>query len=260
MHRAIISHPAGSPLAVELDAAAAAVATIGDLQLRLATLTGIPIAEQRLTTAGGLTCEAERPLFACESAASTSNAVVYLALSMRLCGGKGGFGSELRKMGARLAAKKTTNFDSCRDLNGRRLKTVKRAKELADYMDGEKERTRAQKEKLKKKIAKGMKEAPPTTKHRFDDPAYFEDSSKIQDEVRRAVQEAIEQDSSAAPSTANDKGKAPESNDSCDSGRRANVSAAAFAMWDGEMADLSSSDESDSEETNSTKGSTASTN
>jgi hypothetical protein len=39
-------------------------------------------------------------------------------------GGKGGFGTVLKSQGKRLAQKKSTNFESCRDLAGRRLKTV----------------------------------------------------------------------------------------------------------------------------------------
>lgn len=41
---------------------------------------------------------------------------------LRLLGGKGGFGAMLRTAGAR--GVKTTNFDACRDLNGRRLRHV----------------------------------------------------------------------------------------------------------------------------------------
>jgi hypothetical protein len=43
-------------------------------------------------------------------------------------GGKGGFGSVLKSQGKRLAQKKSTNFESCRDLAGRRIKTVNEAK------------------------------------------------------------------------------------------------------------------------------------
>jgi hypothetical protein len=61
---------------------------------------------------------------------------VYLAklseqgcsLSPRLLGGKGGFGSQLRAAGGRMSSQRTGNNDSCRDLNGRRLSTVKEAK------------------------------------------------------------------------------------------------------------------------------------
>lgn len=50
------------------------------------------------------------------------------SLSPRLLGGKGGFGSQLRAAGGRMSSQRTDNKDSCRDLDGRRLSTVKEAK------------------------------------------------------------------------------------------------------------------------------------
>lgn len=44
----------------------------------------------------------------------------------RLVGGKGGFGSMLRAIGARI--EKTTNHEACRDLNGRRMRDVNNEK------------------------------------------------------------------------------------------------------------------------------------
>jgi hypothetical protein len=47
---------------------------------------------------------------------------------LRLRGGKGGFGSMLRSQGGRMASKQSTNYEACRDLNGRRLKLTTDAK------------------------------------------------------------------------------------------------------------------------------------
>lgn len=55
----------------------------------------------------------------------------FISLEVRLTtlGGKGGFGSMLRAQGGKMSARKgQENNDSCRDLNGRRLSTVKEAK------------------------------------------------------------------------------------------------------------------------------------
>lgn len=52
---------------------------------------------------------------------------VTLELCVRVLGGKGGFGSQLRAAGGRMSAGKSTNVDSCRDLNGRRLGSIKEA-------------------------------------------------------------------------------------------------------------------------------------
>ena len=57
---------------------------------------------------------------------------VTLRLIPRLPGGKGGFGSQLRAAGGRMSSQKTSNNDSCRDLSGRRLSTIKEAKRHAN--------------------------------------------------------------------------------------------------------------------------------
>ena len=54
--------------------------------------------------------------------------LVTLRLTPLVLGGKGGFGSQLRAAGGRMSSQKTSNNDSCRDLNGRRLSTIKEAK------------------------------------------------------------------------------------------------------------------------------------
>ncbi len=56
------------------------------------------------------------------------NPLVSLRLVPRMRGGKGGFGSQLRAAGGRMSSQKTSNNDSCRDLSGRRLSTIKEAK------------------------------------------------------------------------------------------------------------------------------------
>lgn len=52
---------------------------------------------------------------------------IHLEYAVRFLGGKGGFGSQLRAAGGRMSSGKATNNDSCRDLSGRRLATVKEA-------------------------------------------------------------------------------------------------------------------------------------
>lgn len=52
---------------------------------------------------------------------------IFLELGVRVRGGKGGFGSQLRAAGGRMSSGKNTNNDSCRDLNGRRLRTLAEA-------------------------------------------------------------------------------------------------------------------------------------
>ena len=55
--------------------------------------------------------------------------LVSFRLYAPVLGGKGGFGSQLRAAGGRMSSQKTSNNDSCRDLSGRRLSTLKQAKQ-----------------------------------------------------------------------------------------------------------------------------------
>ena len=80
-------------------------------------------------------------------------------LIYRCRGGKGGFGSQLRAQAGRMASQKSTNFEACRDLSGRRLKTVNDAKKLAEYLAKEPERQREKQERIRKKIEDGLKAA-----------------------------------------------------------------------------------------------------
>ena len=61
------------------------------------------------------------------------NTLVSLRLVPRMRGGKGGFGSQLRAAGGRMSSQKTNNSDSCRDLSGRRLSTIKEAKKCVSF-------------------------------------------------------------------------------------------------------------------------------
>ncbi|KAF5381969.1 hypothetical protein D9615_004277 [Tricholomella constricta] len=156
---------------------------------------------------------------------STPN-FVTLRLTPRLFGGKGGFGSQLRAAGGRMSSQKTSNNDSCRDLTGRRLSTIKEAKKLAEYLESEPERlaakAAAQKAKLDalerklgieptanagpsgKNAAVGSGEPPRSApgavdvpqvlagkKHRFDDTEYLEQSRELTENVKSAVSAAL---------------------------------------------------------------------
>ena len=152
---------------------------------------------------------------------------VQIRLGVRLPGGKGGFGSQLRAAGGRMNSKRNgqNNNDSCRDLNGRRLSTIKEAKKLADYLSSEPEREAARVQQAKERLAKLQDDinrmdgeiasastgvAAPNTvatssetaesgiaspasskavgkKRRLDDQKYVEESREIVDNVKNAV-------------------------------------------------------------------------
>ncbi len=55
-------------------------------------------------------------------------AFTQLTVSVSLMGGKGGFGANLRSRGMRMARRDESNISSCRDLHGRRIRTLENAK------------------------------------------------------------------------------------------------------------------------------------
>ncbi|KAH8555374.1 telomere stability and silencing-domain-containing protein [Umbelopsis sp. PMI_123] len=167
-------------------------ATISDLKARLQSITSIQLVEQRITTVGGKDLDDSAPIF---NENDNFGPIVY-NLSIRMIGGKGGFGSMLRAQGGRMNAQKTTNFDACRDLQGRRVKAVNDAKKLAEYLETLPEREREKAEKLKQKIEKAL-EAPPTKKYRFDDNKFMEDREQVIEDVKSAVSELMKNGSSS---------------------------------------------------------------
>jgi hypothetical protein len=82
----------------------------------------------QISSHAGLLPALSTPISFLHSHDPSSSNLVTLRLTPRLRGGKGGFGSQLRAAGGRMSSQKTSNNDSCRDLSGRRLSTIKEAK------------------------------------------------------------------------------------------------------------------------------------
>ncbi|KAK3345082.1 telomere stability and silencing-domain-containing protein [Neurospora tetraspora] len=86
-----------------------------------------------------------------------NNDFLPLRLSLPLCGGKGGFGSQLRAQGGRMSSKRKKNGlqgednGSSRNLDGRRLRTITEAKALADYLAIKPDMEKKEKEKRRKR-------------------------------------------------------------------------------------------------------------
>ncbi|KAG9294278.1 hypothetical protein G9A89_021637 [Geosiphon pyriformis] len=211
-----------SPLCIPFDSET--LVTTQDLKGVITSRTLIPSCEQRLVKLNGRTLDDVTPVF------QEGEDFLTLNLKLGILGGKGGFGSMLRAQGGKMASQKTTNFEACRDLNGRRLRTINEAKKLADYLEKEPERQRAKEEKIQKKIKEGMRE-PPTKKHRFDDTKFLEESREIIDDVKSAVAIAL-------------KSKKRETKKSV----RSKTTENALSMWDVEMSDYDSSEASDEQD------------
>lgn len=116
-----------------------------------------------------------------------------------------------------MSSQKTSNNDSCRDLSGRRLSTIKEAKKyvhfvlasqavpltldrfrLAEYIESEPLRKKAQQEAQRAKLEAlerklGISADGPSSdpvagkKHRLEDNEYIEQSREIVDNVKSAV-------------------------------------------------------------------------
>ncbi|KAI9770731.1 MAG: hypothetical protein M1840_002981 [Geoglossum simile] len=81
--------------------------------------------------------------------------IIPLRLSVPLCGGKGGFGSQLRAAGGRMSSRRkknqSENNGSNRNLDGRRLRTVTEAKKLAEYLAVKPDMEKKEKEAKRKR-------------------------------------------------------------------------------------------------------------
>ena len=150
---------------------------VAALRARVAKLEGVPSDELRLTSNG-------RDLHDGAAVGEKNHAVTVL---LRLLGGKGGFGAMLRTAGAR--GVKTTNFDACRDLNGRRLRHVNAEARLREWdAQAEERKLKKQQDDAKNAVPKG----PQIT--RFDDDEYDEMLEKTRSSVADALAAGLASD------------------------------------------------------------------
>ncbi|KAJ2389903.1 hypothetical protein GGI05_003364 [Coemansia sp. RSA 2603] len=167
----------------------------------------------------------------------SQSALPWLSLRRRVLGGKGGFGSTLRAQGSRMKDNKPANYDNCRDLYGRRLKTLKDAKTIVEKVELDEKAREEAKERRRKKIKEGLAERP-VKKYRFDDIEYEKESEKFKEAAKAVAYKSAKQDKK------NDKSQESEPE---------NMGAVSMMvpLFDGDLNDLSSSSsssESDNEE------------
>ncbi|KAL9640772.1 MAG: hypothetical protein Q9164_000087 [Protoblastenia rupestris] len=170
--------------------------SLADLRHRILDI--LPPLDTRLiitTSSNKTTLVSEAPL---SSLLSTDHEnLLRLRLSVPLCGGKGGFGSQLRAAGGRMASKRKKNQgennNSNRNLDGRRLRTVNEAKALAEYlalkpgMEGkEKEARRKRWEQVVDLAEKREEELRSATKGKVDG-KWVEDKEEASERTREAV-------------------------------------------------------------------------
>jgi len=122
---------------------------------------------------------------------------VSVTLDGGLPGGKGGFGSLLRSIGAQI--EKTTNHEAMRDLSGRRQRDVNNEERLKKYVAGAAEREREAREKKEEKLERlrRLAEGENQDKRGFSDPVYDKVRSETEEKVHDAIEAALATTSSS---------------------------------------------------------------
>ncbi|XP_045135383.1 replication stress response regulator SDE2-like isoform X2 [Portunus trituberculatus] len=124
------------------------------------------------------------------------DASTMIVATLRLPGGKGGFGSMLRAIGAQI--EKTTNREACRDLSGRRLRDINEEKRLKDFIAKKADRERELQEKKRQKF-KTLQESP---RHTFQDEAYFQQRELREKNLYDSLDKAFASKDGSGPSGA----------------------------------------------------------
>lgn len=109
-----------------------------------------------------------------------------LRLRPKVLGGKGGFGRLLRNQ--KNLGKKTDNFDSCRDLDGRRVRSVKRDEKIEELEKKKDSKTTDNKSEVAPAPAKG---------HVALDESYIKQLAHIRVEKEKSVLEGLRATSEA---------------------------------------------------------------
>ncbi|XP_017015867.2 splicing regulator SDE2 [Drosophila takahashii] len=161
---------------------------------------------------------------------------------LRQVGGKGGFGSMLRAIGAQI--EKTTNREACRDLSGRRLRDINEEKRVRAWLDKQGEREREAEERKKRKIEKLLA----VPKHDFKDDKYEEARANLTEKVNDAFEEGLKQaeeikeKAAQEASTSGTKRKSPAEDKTKAKKKKKGT------LWIGDDISGSDSDSDDSEE------------
>ena len=201
----------------------------------------------------------------------TTSAFLPLRISAKLCGGKGGFGSQLRAAGGRMSSKKNRDRQdqngSNRNLDGRRLRTVDEAKRLAEYLATKPEMEQKEKDERRKRW-EAVIDAAEATEAKIKagkmgsnqgrlDAEYVESKELAEEKVREAVQKAMREQSlmderTGSESSAEDQdegsgsdGEGDTSSGQEQAGPSKDTGSRTFFGWDEDDEDMSEDDEDD---------------
>ncbi|XP_069879335.1 splicing regulator SDE2 [Dipodomys merriami] len=118
---------------------------------------------------------------------TVQHGAVY-TLEPRLCGGKGGFGSMLRALGAQI--EKTTNREACRDLSGRRLRDVNHEKAMAEWVKQQAEREAEKEQRRLERLQRRLAEPMPCRASPDYQRQCHEMAERLEDSVLKGMQAA----------------------------------------------------------------------
>ncbi|KAJ0416175.1 telomere stability and silencing-domain-containing protein [Aspergillus carlsbadensis] len=136
--------------------------------------------------------------------ATSASTLLPLRLSVPMCGGKGGFGSQLRAAGGRMSSRRKRNQGddngSSRNLDGRRLRTVNEAKALAEYLAVKPEMDKKEKEERRRRwqavveaAEKRQEEIKNGGGKQKIDGQWMEDKDEMNEKAREAVLAAMKE-------------------------------------------------------------------
>lgn len=148
--------------------------SVADVKTFFSSRTGVPYNVVRIS---------DQSKIVPDSSLITNGTTVFAHLD--LPGGKGGFGSMLRAIGAQI--EKTTNREACRDLSGRRLRDINEEKRLKQWLTKQKEREAEAAQKKQEKLEKIRQEP----KHQFKDKEYDKQRSELSDRISDAVEQGL---------------------------------------------------------------------
>ncbi|CAG5013391.1 unnamed protein product [Parnassius apollo] len=207
---------------------------VSDLRCKISQSFGVPVEDLFVTVNGRLLSN--------EFILKKENNVVRV--HTRLVGGKGGFGSMLRAIGAQI--EKTTNREACRDLSGRRLRDINEEKRLRKWLEGQEDREREVAERKQKKLERLMAE--PKIEVNLNP-----DYEKVRQELPERVSAAVDAGWEAA-GTSKECGTKRKAEENKSKGKKK------AKLWiDAELSDCSSLSDDDEEETKMSPGQTVST-
>ncbi|KAK9363096.1 telomere stability and silencing-domain-containing protein [Lipomyces starkeyi] len=129
---------------------------------------------------------------------SGTSSFFSLQITSRLRGGKGGFGSQLRAQGGRMSARRKRGAkndeeskDNYRNLDGRRMRSIRQAKDLAIYLETAPQRIKEASRQKRERLKAIIEMEDPASKARFNDVEFLEESEEMIEDLKRIVEESV---------------------------------------------------------------------